>query len=117
MTRHEAELLFKKRVTRRLIEELSSAPPPAGRLPAVRLKPSRCVVCSVASCSPSSSSCVLAGCESAPGLWSLGDVSLTLVDGALAQQGSLGQVRVAHGNLAPGCEEEGQPCVWVPCFS
>lgn len=44
MTRHEAEQLFKKRVTRRLLEELSSAPPPSGRLPAVRLKPSRCVV-------------------------------------------------------------------------
>lgn len=92
MTRHEAELLFKKRVTRRLIEELSSAPPPSGRLPAVRLKPSRCVVPSVASCSPSSSVCVLADCESAPGLWSLGDMSPTLAEDALTYQGGLGQV-------------------------
>ncbi|XP_019524477.1 PREDICTED: E1A-binding protein p400 isoform X3 [Hipposideros armiger] len=41
MTRHEAELLCKKKVTRKLIEELFTAPPPPGRPPAVRLKPSR----------------------------------------------------------------------------
>ncbi|XP_053785012.1 E1A-binding protein p400 isoform X5 [Desmodus rotundus] len=41
MTRHEAEWLRQKKVTRRLIEELFTAPPPPGRPPAVRLKPSR----------------------------------------------------------------------------
>lgn len=44
MTRHEAEVLCRRRVTRKLIEELFVAPPPPGRPPAVRLKPSRCVV-------------------------------------------------------------------------
>lgn len=44
MTRHEAELLCRKRVTRKLMEELFTAPPPPGRPPAVRLKPSRCVL-------------------------------------------------------------------------
>lgn len=43
MTRHEAELLRKRRVSRKLTEELFTAPPPPGRPPAVRLKPSRCV--------------------------------------------------------------------------
>lgn len=52
MTRREAELLCKKKVTRKLIEELFTAPPPPGRPPAVRLKPSRCVAGSVASCPP-----------------------------------------------------------------
>lgn len=45
MTRHEAEVLCKKKVTRKLIEELFTAPPPPGRPPSVRLKPSRCVWC------------------------------------------------------------------------
>lgn len=44
MTRHESELLGKKKVTRKLFEELFTAPPPSGRPAAVRLKPSRCVV-------------------------------------------------------------------------
>lgn len=43
MTRHEAELLGKKKVTRKLFEELFTAPPPSSRPAAVRLKPSRCV--------------------------------------------------------------------------
>ncbi|XP_026980981.1 E1A-binding protein p400 isoform X2 [Sagmatias obliquidens] len=41
MTRHESELLGKKKVTRKLFEELFTAPPPSGRPAAVRLKPSR----------------------------------------------------------------------------
>ena len=43
MTRHEAELLGKKKVTRKLFEELFNAAPPSSRPAAVRLKPSRCV--------------------------------------------------------------------------
>lgn len=43
MTRHEAELLCKKKVTRKLMEELFAAPLPSGRPAALRLKPSRCV--------------------------------------------------------------------------
>ncbi|XP_045881875.1 E1A-binding protein p400 isoform X7 [Meles meles] len=41
MTRHEAELLCKKKVTRKLMDELYTAPPPSGRPAALRLKPSR----------------------------------------------------------------------------
>ncbi|XP_058547524.1 E1A-binding protein p400 isoform X2 [Neofelis nebulosa] len=41
MTRHEAELLCKKKVTRKLMEELFAAPLPSGRPAALRLKPSR----------------------------------------------------------------------------
>lgn len=52
MTRHEAELLCKKKVTRKLIEELFAAPPPSSRPVAIRLKPSRYVVRSITSCSP-----------------------------------------------------------------
>lgn len=44
MTHHEAELLGKKKVTRKLFEELFTAPPPSSRPAAVRLKPSRYVV-------------------------------------------------------------------------
>ncbi|VFV36447.1 Hypothetical predicted protein [Lynx pardinus] len=40
MTRHEAELLCKKKVTRKLMEELFAAPLPSGRPAALRLKPS-----------------------------------------------------------------------------
>lgn len=54
MTRHEAELLCKQKVTRKLMDELFTAPPPSGRPAALRLKPSRCVVWSAASCSPKS---------------------------------------------------------------
>lgn len=43
MTRHEAELLCKKKVTRKLMEELFAAPLPSGRPAALRLKPGRCV--------------------------------------------------------------------------
>uniref|UniRef100_A0A673UJI8 E1A binding protein p400 n=1 Tax=Suricata suricatta TaxID=37032 RepID=A0A673UJI8_SURSU len=41
MTRHEAELLCKKKVTRKGMEELLTAPLPAGRPAVLRLKPSR----------------------------------------------------------------------------
>ncbi|XP_022348101.1 E1A-binding protein p400 [Enhydra lutris kenyoni] len=41
MTRHEAELLCKKKVTRKLMDELYTAPSPSGRPAALRLKPSR----------------------------------------------------------------------------
>uniref|UniRef100_A0A452SEF2 E1A binding protein p400 n=1 Tax=Ursus americanus TaxID=9643 RepID=A0A452SEF2_URSAM len=41
MTRHEAELLCKQKVTRKLMDELFTAPPPSGRPAALRLKPSR----------------------------------------------------------------------------
>ncbi|XP_044099507.1 E1A-binding protein p400 isoform X6 [Neovison vison] len=41
MTRHEAELLCKKKVTRKLMDELYTAPPPSGRPATLRLKPSR----------------------------------------------------------------------------
>lgn len=46
MTHHEAELLCKKKVTRKLFEELFTAPPlpSSGRPVPVRLKPSRCVL-------------------------------------------------------------------------
>ena len=44
MTHHEAELLGKRKVTRKLFEDLLTAPPPSGRPAAVRLKPGRCVV-------------------------------------------------------------------------
>ncbi|XP_006874145.1 PREDICTED: E1A-binding protein p400-like [Chrysochloris asiatica] len=41
MARHEAELLSKKKVTRKLIEESFASPPPSARPVAVKLKPSR----------------------------------------------------------------------------
>eukprot|EP00069_Balaena_mysticetus_P010142 bmy_20537T0 len=41
MTHHEAELLGKRKVTRKLFEDLLTAPPPSGRPTAVRLKPGR----------------------------------------------------------------------------
>lgn len=49
MTRHEAELLCKKKVTRKVMEELLTAPLPSVRPTALRLKPSRCVARSLAS--------------------------------------------------------------------
>ncbi|XP_064128074.1 E1A-binding protein p400 isoform X2 [Loxodonta africana] len=41
LTRHEAELLSKKKVTRKLLEEIFTSPPPSARPVAVKLKPSR----------------------------------------------------------------------------
>lgn len=90
MTRHEAELLRKKRVTRKLMEELFTAPPPPGRPPAVRLKPSRCVLSVV------------------PAAHHLGcGVGVTWE--------SWHQVGVSHETLAPGCEKRPIACVAV-CF-
>lgn len=43
ITRHEAELLSKKKVTRKLMEEVFTSPPPTPRPAAVKLKASRCV--------------------------------------------------------------------------
>ncbi|XP_023581645.1 E1A-binding protein p400-like [Trichechus manatus latirostris] len=43
LTRHEAELLSKKKVTRKLIEESFTSPLPSARPVAVKLKPSRAV--------------------------------------------------------------------------
>lgn len=42
MTRREAEALRQKKATRKLMEELCTAPPTAARPTAIRLKPSRC---------------------------------------------------------------------------
>lgn len=41
ITRHEAELLCKKKVTRKLMEEVFASPPPSARPAAVKLKASR----------------------------------------------------------------------------
>lgn len=43
MTHYEAQMLPKQKVTRKLIEEIYSSPPPPARPNPVKLKPSRCV--------------------------------------------------------------------------
>lgn len=43
MTRYEAQMLPKQKVTRKLIEEIYSSPPPPARPNPVKLKPSRYV--------------------------------------------------------------------------
>lgn len=43
MTHYEAQLLPKQKVTRKLIEEIYSSPPPPARPNPVKLKPSRYV--------------------------------------------------------------------------
>lgn len=43
ITRHEAELLSKKKIPRKLMEEISISAAPAARPAAAKLKASRCV--------------------------------------------------------------------------
>lgn len=53
ISRHEAELLYKKKVTRKLMEEVFTSPPPSARPAAVKLKASRYVQGLKAACGSS----------------------------------------------------------------
>lgn len=92
MTRHEAELLCKKKVTRKLMDELYTAPPPSGRPATLRLKPSRYVAWNGGSCTPKSPS----GSCLASNQPLRHDVPLPGRTQTIAPQGDLGCVAGVH---------------------